>query len=101
MHELKASPFEGGQALGDFDHVADTVTLLNPQPAGAVLRIVIVILICHQPFVYAEDSTGFQHSEDLLVYALQAWCVHGRFNRVHGVEAVFREAHLHEISFGC
>lgn len=98
VQKLEASSLEGGQALGDGNHVRDTVALLDTKPDFTVLLVVIVVFVGHEPFVDTEHTSGLQHTEDLTVDTLEAGCVHSRLDGIHGVEGVVREPHLHEVA---
>lgn len=92
--ELKAGGSDGLEALGDADHVRDSVALLDSKADAAVLGVVVVVGICHEPFVNAEDAAGFEHAENLGVDALEGGGVHGGFDCIDGVKAVVWEGHL-------
>ena len=69
--ELKAGGSDGLEALGDADHVRDAVALLDSKADAAVLGIFVVVVICHEPFVHAEDAARLEYAEDLGVDAFE------------------------------
>jgi hypothetical protein len=98
--ELEAGGLHGGDGNLDLLHVADTITELNAQADLAVVRIVVVVFVGHQPLVDAEDAAGLENAEDLAVDALETGSVDGGLDGVDGVEGVVREVHLHEVALG-
>ena len=90
----EAGVFDGLKALGDFAHVGDTVTLFDAEADLAVVGVVVVVCVRHEPFVDAEDAAGFEDAEDLGVDTFEGGGVDGGFNGVDGVEGVGGEGHL-------
>jgi len=98
VFELEAGVLHGLDTLGDGDHVGDTVTLLNTETDTAMLGVIVVVLVSHQPFVHTEGAAGLENAEDLRVDANQLGSVHGGLDGVHSVKGVVGELHLHEIA---
>ena len=92
--EIEASGFDGAQAFRHADHVGDTIALLDTEADLAVMRVGVVVCVCHKPFVDAEDTAGFKDTVDLGVHAFEGGRVHGGFDGVDGVEAFGRKRHL-------
>lgn len=92
--ELEAGGFDGGDALGDGHHVGDAVALLDAEADLAVVLVVVVVLVGHEPLVDAKDAAGLEHAVDLAVDALQRGGVHSGLDGVDAVEGVIREGHL-------
>ena len=59
-----------------------------------MVGVVVVVVVCHEPFVDAEYAAGFQDAEDLRVDALEGGGVDCGFYGVDCVEGVWRERHL-------
>ena len=57
-------------------------------------RVVVIVVVCHEPFVDAEDAAGLEDAEDLGVDAFEGGGVDGGFDCVDCVEGVFGEGHL-------
>ena len=96
--ELEAGVLHGLDTLGDADHVGDTVTLLDTETDTAVLGVVVVVIVGHQPLVDTEGAAGLEDAENLRVDTDQLGSVHGGLNGVNGIEAVVGELHLHEVA---
>lgn len=100
VDEVETSVADSLKALRNLDHVGDTVTLLDTKTDLAVLSVVVVIFVCHEPLVDTEHTTGLQHTEYLLVDTLQLRSVDSRLDGVDSIEGVVWEAHLHEVTLG-
>lgn len=98
VEEIKASVLDGSQALGHLDHVGDTVSLLNTKTDCAVLRVVVVVLVGHEPFVDTENTTRLEHTLDFLVDTDELGRVDSGLDGVDSVEGVVGELHLHEVT---
>lgn len=98
MQQLESSGLDSIQTLGDFDHVGDTVSLLNTQSDFAMFWILVVVFVGHQPFVNTKDTAGLQDTADFAIHALEAGRVNGSLDSIDGVEAVVREGHLHKVT---
>lgn len=96
--ELETGVLHGLDTLGDADHVGDTVALLDTETDAAVLGVLVVVLVGHQPLVDTEGAAGLENAEDLRVDANQLGSVHSSLDGVDGVEAVVGELHLHEVA---
>lgn len=92
--ELEPRGLDGAQAFRDGDHVGDAVALLDAEADLAVAGVGVVVGVCHEPFVDAEDAAGLEDAEDLRVDALEGGGVHGGFDGVDGVEGGVWEGHL-------
>lgn len=98
VEELEASALNGSQALGHLDHVGDTVSLLNTKTDCAVLGVLVVVLVGHEPLVDTEDTTRLEHTLDLLVDSDELGGVDGGLDSVDSVEGVVGELHLHKVA---
>jgi len=59
-----------------------------------MMLVVLVVGVCHDPFVDSEDAAWFQHAEDLRVDSLEGRGMDGCFDGVGGVEGVWREVYF-------
>jgi hypothetical protein len=91
---LEASSLHGSERNLDFLHVGDTITNLDTETNLAVVRVVVVVLVRHEPLIDAKDTTGLEDAEDLAVDTLEGGCVHSSLDSVDSVEGVVRERHL-------
>lgn len=98
VENLEASVTDGLQALGDGNHVGDTVTLLDTETDATVLGVIVVVLVSHEPLVDTELATGLEDTEDLAVDTDQLGSVDGSLDGVNGIEGVVGELHLHEVT---
>lgn len=100
VDEVETGVADSLKTLRNPDHVGYTITLLDTKTDLAVLSVVVVILVSHEPLVDTEHTTGLQHTEDLLVDTLQLRSVDSRLDGVNSIEGVVGEAHLHEVTLG-
>lgn len=100
VDEVETGVADSLKSLRNLDHVGDTVTLFDTKTDLAVLRVVVVILVSHEPLVDTKHTTGLQHTENLLVNTLQLGSVDSRLDGINGIEGVVGEAHLHEVTLG-
>lgn len=98
VQHLEAGGLHGVEGLGDLAHVGDAVALLDAEADLAVVQVVVVVLVGHEPLVDAKDAAGLEDAEDLAVDALERGGVDGSLDGVDGVERVVGEAHLHEVA---
>lgn len=91
---VEADGINGRKCLGDLAHVGDTVALLDSETNVSVVKVIVVILLSHEPLVDAEYATRLEDTEDLAVDSLKGGSVDRRLNRVNSVERVVREGHL-------
>lgn len=98
--EFESRGLDGVQRVRRGHHVGDAVTLLDPQADLAVERVVVVVVIRHDPFVDAKRPARFEDFVDLTVDPLEAGGVDGGLDGVDGVEAVRFEVHLHKVTLG-
>lgn len=96
--EDEASSLDGTETLRDADHVGDTVALLDTETNLTVTDVVDVVLVGHEPLVDTEDSAWLQNVEDLGIDTLERLCVDGSLNGIDGIEGLWCESHLHEIT---
>ena len=92
--QLEACIAYGLKTIGDLDHVANAITLLDTQPDLPVLEVVVVVVIRHQPFVHTEHTAWLQYTENLAVNTNELGGMYGSLNGVNGVKTVVREVHL-------
>ena len=94
--ELETCSFDGGEAFGDLDHVGNSVALLNAKADFAVMCVVVVVVVRHEPFVDTKYAAWFEHAEDLRVDAFKGGGVNSGFDGVDRVERILGEGHLLE-----
>lgn len=94
VDELETSGLNGADALGDGNHIGDTVALLNTDANLAVADVVDVVAVGHQPLVNTKDTTWLKSAVDLAVDALEGLSVDGGLNGVDGIESLVGELHL-------
>ena len=98
VQHLKAGSLHGGQSFLDLAHVGNTVAQLDTETDLTVVKVVVVILISHEPLVDTEDATGLQDTEDLAVDTLKSGSVDSGLDGVDGIKGVILETHLHEVA---
>lgn len=96
LEQLEASGLHGIEALLDWHHVGDAVAELNGEADLAVLGVVVVVVVGHEPFIHAKDTAGLEDAEDFTVDAFELGSVDGGLDGVDGVEGVIRKGHLLE-----
>lgn len=68
--ELKSASLDGTKSFCDLDHLRDTVTDLDTMADLTVAGVRRVIVVGHEPFIYAKNSAGLQDFEYLSVDTL-------------------------------
>ena len=95
--KLESGGLHGGKGDLDLLHVGDTITDLDAETDLAVVGVVVVVSISHEPFVNTKDTAGLQDAEDLGVDALERGSVDGSLDGVDCIEGVLGESHLLEV----
>ena len=93
LHD-EASLLHGIERNLNLLHVRDTVTNLDSETDLAVVGVVVVVLVGHEPFVDTKDTAGLENAEDLAVDTLERWCVDSGLDGVDSIERVVGERHL-------
>jgi hypothetical protein len=93
LHD-EASSLHGLERNLDLLHVGDTVTDLDSETDLTVVRVVVIVVVGHEPLVDTEHTAGLQDAEDLAVDALEGRCVDGGLDGVDCIEGVVGERHL-------
>lgn len=78
--ELESAGLDGTESLRDFDHLGDTITDFDTVTDLAVVRVCRVVVVGHEPFIYAENTAGLQDLKDLSVDTLKGRCVDSSFD---------------------
>lgn len=68
--ELESASLDGTKSFRDLDHLRDTITDLDTMTDFTVAGVCRVIVVGHEPFIYAENSAGLQDFEYLSVDTL-------------------------------
>lgn len=89
--EVETGILDGCDAVFPVEHAGDAVSLLDSKTNAAVVEVVVIVGIRHQPLVDTEDAAGLEDAEDLGVDALEGGGVAGRLDSVDSVEGVVGE----------
>ena len=92
--ELKASGLHCLECDFDLLHVGDSVTELDAEANLAVVWVVVVVGISHEPLVDSKDTAWLENTENLRVDALEGWRVDCCLDGVDCVERVLGKGHL-------
>lgn len=80
--ELESAGFDGTESFRDFDHLGDTIADFDTVTDLTVVGVCRVVIVGHEPFIYAENTTGLQDLKDLSIDTLKGRSVDSGFDCV-------------------
>ncbi len=98
VQHLKARVLDGVESLLDLAHVGNAITLLDSEADLTVVKVVVVVIISHEPLVDTKDTTGLEHTEDFAIDALEGGGMDGGLDGIDSIEAVVGKGHLHKVT---
>ena len=91
MLQLEPGVLHSSDSFFAAEHLCDAVALFDVETDAAVLDVVVVIGVGHQPLVDTKGTTRLEDTEDLAVNALEGGSVAGGLDGIDGVEGVVGE----------
>lgn len=59
-----------------------------------MVRVLVVVLVGHEPFIDSKDATGLENAKNFRVNGREGWRMDCGFDCVDGVKRVVRKGHL-------